>query len=171
MDVLMAATVFLKQAQDPLVPKTMGGSPQLKIFADILANPTPSDTLSTGLMATLDQKVNRMTENTAWPISSAESKNAVRNMFNAIKQFYTNLQTNKDNNTLVSSFQPVIAQWDSYKNTYYTAAFLNALAPNQTQYQFWTKLKQKLDEAISSIARLLKDAQTGVKTPELPITP
>ena len=151
-----------KYLQDKYLAKfAQENYPKIKTFADILAAPYPRDDLRSGLIATLDQKVQAFAENPQYPISTQPSKTALRTLYNGIKLFYTNFQSQKDIDTLITSFQPVISQWGNYKSQFLTETFINSFSGNSTLYTFWSKLKQRIDDTIGSIDVLLKKTQAG----------
>lgn len=157
-----------KYLQDKYLAKfAQENYPKIKTFADILAAPYPRDDLRSGLIATLDQKVQAFAENPQYPISTQPSKTALRTLYNGIKLFYTNFQSQKDIDTLITSFQPVISQWGNYKSQFLTDAFINSFSGNSTLYTFWKKLKQRIDDSIGSIDSLLKKTKAGETAQEV----
>jgi hypothetical protein len=189
--ILRAATIFYIFAQDT------GPMDQLIGLSNKLANPTPvpnpDKTIDSSLISTLQQEVDQMETQDRFPITRAESKSAVRNLYNAVKQFHSNLVrdtggvvlTTDENRTrmngLNNDFQNVINQWDQYKRSYLSNDFLNELQlakseanPEQQQefekrYQFWKELIDQVDGTIGQIDKLLKDQLTG--NPETPLEP
>jgi len=162
MDSLLKVAKYLQDKY--LVKFAQENYTKIKIFADILAAPSPRDDLRSGLIATLEKKVSAMAQNPQYPISTQPSKTALRTLYNSVKLFYTNFQSQKDINLLITSFQQVQAQWEGYKSQFLTETFINAFFDNPTLYTFWSKLKQRIDDTIGSIDVLLKKTQAGETT-------
>lgn len=190
MDVLRAAKLFWKYAQET------GVKSQLIGLSNKLANPipvaSPDQSIDTSLISTLQQEVNQMDEQERFPISRSESKSAVRNLYNAVKLFHSNLvkpstattvPTKEQNitktNNLISDFQRVRNEWDNYRRSYLSEYFLNELqlAKSETdvsqqqefenRFQFWKAFIKATEETITAIEKLLKDQLTG--NPETPL--
>lgn len=162
MDSLLKVAKYLQDKY--LVKFAQENYPKIKTFADILAAPYPRDDLRSGLIATLDQKVSAMAQTPQYPITTQPSKTALRTLYNSVKLFYTNFQSQKDINLLITSFQQVQPQWEGYKSQFLTETFINAFFDNPTLYTFWSKLKQRIDDTIGSIDVLLKKTQAGETT-------
>lgn len=190
--VLRVATAFCKCAQDA----NAGPMDQLVGLSNKLSDPNavanPDKTIDSALISTLQQEVDQMEEQERFPITRPESKSAVRNLYNSVKQFHTNLIKDSSNvltteenrarmNGLISDFQNVINQWEQYKRSYLGNDFLNELqlakseATSELQqefedrYQFWKELIDQIDGTIELIDKILKDQLTG--NPEEPLEP
>jgi hypothetical protein len=186
MDVLKAATIFcahIKYAQDEgdtTYTRLMG-------FSNKLSDPhpvvNPSENIDTALIATLEQEVNDMEEQERFPITRPESKAAVRNLYNDVKQFHFDLVKKADINLLISEFQKVRNGWDAYRRSYLSEQFLNelelakgeALPENKAEFDkrlmFWRAFIKETEDTISNIEKLLKDQLAGNQETPLEPTP
>lgn len=190
--VLRVATTFWKCAQDA----NAGSMDQLVGLSNKLTDPNavanPDKTIDSALLSTLQQEVDQMEEQERFPITRPESESAVRNLYNAAKQFHTNLTNDSSNvlgveenrtrmNGLNADFQNVINQWEQYRRSYLSEDFLNELqlakseaTPEVQQefedrHQFWQALISQIDGTIEQIDKILKDQLTG--NPEEPLEP
>lgn len=190
--VLRVATAFWKCAQDA----NAGAMDQLVGLSNKLTDPNavqnPDKTIDSALISTLQQEVDQMDEQERFPITRPESKSAVRNLYNAAKQFHNNLTKDSSNvltveenrtrmNGLNADFQNVINQWEQYRRSYLGEDFLNELqlakseaTPELQQefedrYQFWQALINQIDGTIEQIDKIIKDQLTG--NPEDPLEP
>lgn len=182
MDVLTAATIFCKYAQDPNADTAYG---QLLGLSNKLADPNPvqnpDQNIDTALISTLEQEVNNMEEQEKFPITRPESKSAVRTLYNTVKQFHSNLTKKAELNTLVSDFQKVRNEWDNYRRSYLSEQFVNDLelskseaAPENVQdftlrIEFWRAFIHEADDTILNIEQMLKDQLSG--NAETPLEP
>jgi hypothetical protein len=159
MHVLYAASVFQKCAQ------TVTQQAQLKKLGNILASPIPRENTYTGLIAILQFRVNQIPQTPNWAIGNKASKAAVTQLYNAVKAWYV-LLPNMDINSMVNQLTIIINQWDSFKRNYLTNDLLMSLSADSTNpqvYTFWYKLHRKINETLSSIDKIQKDVQKGVK--------
>jgi len=169
MDVLTAATIFFKCAQDPgtgITDPAAAKNPKAKIIAlsNMLANPNPianpdATNIRTAYISTLQQEVLKMTEQDTYPISRPESKSAVKVLYNQVKAFHTNLtkpipqtlqqtsdQQRTQVNSLISDFQRVVNAWGNYSSRYLSDDFFGRLqldkssADQTTQQDFTNRI-------------------------------
>lgn len=163
MDLLIASNIFYKYAQ---TVKTLD---LLKKTSNILAAPYINQNLQSGLIATLENRIKMFPIDPALPISRQDSKDAMRNLYNAIKIYYNSLVTNQEITDTINKFEDVKKQWDNYIKTYFTNEFILSLSSkNQKTYLWWSKLRQKIIDGISSIDKLLIQANTenGTEIPD-----
>jgi hypothetical protein len=186
MDVLIAAKAFYRYAQEASATTAVSANyDQLLGLSNKLSATNPPTLLDqnirSALIATLQQEVDKMELQEQYPITRPESKSAVRNLFNVVKEFHYNLVKKTANSLLISNMQKVRNEWSNYRRSYLSDQFISQLeldkgkAPPERQTDFdkrilfWKALIQQIEETITDLEKLLKDQQTG--NPNVPVQP
>ncbi len=195
MKVLQAATIYLgwvRHAQETITSSTDSiAVKQLKELATKLfiqkptQNPTKDNLKNPmeGLFVTLYQEVDGMDYREEYPISRPESKSAVRTMVNDGRKFYFDLAKSVDVNTLISDFQKVINDWESFKTSYLNNDMLNQMEQDKSAASsdtandwenrrlFWKEIIEMIDYSMNQVNKMLKDQTTGNEETQLEAEP
>lgn len=152
MDILNFADIFMKYAQLSDFPERENA--QLHKLSDILASQYPRDNLQSGLISLLKSKIDLMEDDVTWQITT--SSPIVENINNLIKSYYLALKRDDLTNASVL-FKQFVDAWDNYKRNYFNDTWLYAIqGPYPEEYEWWRKLRQKINDTIDSIEYIFK---------------